>query len=370
MQTMHSTLLIGQYDWEKERLPKAEFEERMATLWKQVPPNVAGIAAYGDRRSNAELAYLTNFIPKLRDGLALIPRNGEAQLLVAGAGNMMPIAARQTWVEKLTPLSEPGKALAEWQAELKGPMVMLGGENLRLALRKGVDEALGGGDVSDKAGAALRAMMRAKRSREVAVIRRSSEVLRAMSQALEAAHKAGKSPTVAIVEAEHVAHKMGAQEARSLVSLDNGRTLRPFMAPSDKAINVVQAYLAVRVSGYWAEGYVNVSKSQNPAAAKAAGALKALIAAARPGAKGSDLAAGLAEAVKPFAEHPVVAGSAGSGIGLSLEEAPRLSAGSGDSLQDGDVVSLRAGVSGSAGHAIVSAMVAITAGGHEVIWSA
>ena len=85
MQTMHSTLLIGRYDWESAKLPKEEFDQRLASLWKALPADVAAIAVYGDRRANAEIAYLTNFVPKLRDGLAVIPREGEAKLYVTGS---------------------------------------------------------------------------------------------------------------------------------------------------------------------------------------------------------------------------------------------------------------------------------------------
>jgi Xaa-Pro aminopeptidase len=214
-------------------------------------------------------------------------------------------------------------------------------------------------------------MMRPKRSKELAVIRQNCAILKAMSQALADAHKAGKSSTVAVIEAEHAANKMGAQEARSLLSLDNGKTLRPFMSPVDKAADVLQAYLAVRCAGYWAEGYVSLSKAQNPAAAKAGEVLKGLIAMARPGAKCGELAQKLKDGIKPFGEHAVTAGSAGNGIGLSLEEAPRLSTASGDTLAAGDVVSLRVGASDGAGHhAIVSAMLAITPSGNEVLWTA
>jgi hypothetical protein len=51
-------------------------------------------------------------------------------------------------------------------------------------------------------------------------------------------------------------------------------------------------------------------------------------------------------------------------IGLSLDDAVR-----DDLLAPGDVLSLRIGVSGGEGAAIVSAMIAITDGGNEVLWS-
>ena len=371
MHTMHSTLLIGRYDWVPGELPKEEFGERIAALWQQVPPETKGIAVFGDRRSNAELVYLTNMVPKMRDALALFPRDGEPSIYSAGAPSMMATFGRQTWMGKPAPLSEPGKVLAEWKAKLGGPMVFIGGENLRLALRRGVDEAVGGDAASKQAGAALRAMMRPKRALEIAAVRRACAILDAMAKTLGQGFRAGKGPSAAVIDAEHEAVRMGAQEARSLLSLDGGRTLRPFMTPADKPADELQVYFAVRYAGYWAEGFIPLAKGRNPAADKASEALKKLIGLAVPGAKCSDLAGVLDQSSAPFGVHPATAGSAGSGIGLSLEEAPRVAHDRTEALQPGDVVSLRVGLSdGKKQHAIVSAIVSITASGSEPLWSA
>jgi Xaa-Pro aminopeptidase len=124
------------------------------------------------------------------------------------------------------------------------------------------------------------------------------------------------------------------------------------------------AYMAVRSNGYWSEGYVTFSKSESPAKTKAAEALKAMIAAAKPGASAADIAR-----KAPANAHPVIASSAGGGIGLSMDEEPRLTAASGGKLEAGQVLSLRSGVSEGSSHAIVSAMVLITSSGSEVLWS-
>ena len=139
MHTMQSTLLVGLYDWEPERLPRQEFEQRIESFWKRVPASCAGVAVYGDRRYNAELAYFTHLVPKLRDALALLPRNGAPKVLVSGGANAMPPAARQTWLQKVDPLPDLGKAIAAWRAELGGPVALIGGDQLRQALRNGVD---------------------------------------------------------------------------------------------------------------------------------------------------------------------------------------------------------------------------------------
>jgi hypothetical protein len=55
--TMHPTLLIGQYDWQPERLPKSEFLARIQALWKKISdPTCSAVIVYGDNRNHAELA--------------------------------------------------------------------------------------------------------------------------------------------------------------------------------------------------------------------------------------------------------------------------------------------------------------------------
>ena len=194
-------------------------------------------------------------------------------------------------------------------------------------------------------------------------------MVRAMAEALQSAHAAGRGVTAAVIEAERVGNRMGAQEVRSLLSLDGGKTLRPFLVPVDKVVDPLQVFFAVRSNGYWSEGHVSLSRAANPAAQKARAVLDAVIGAARAGVSAADLDRKRKEALGSSREHAITAGCSGIGIGLSAEEAPRLTAASGDVLREGDVCSLRVGVADEAGHhAIASSMIAITASGNEVLW--
>ena len=203
--------------------------------------------------------------------------------------------------------------------------------------------------------------MRRKSPCECTLIRRACATLDAAVTALTAANQSGAGVTASVLAAEHAALRCGAQDVRTLFSVDQGRTLRPFTVPAEQSADPLQAYVAVRQAGYWAEGFITLSAERQAAAATARAALRSGLAMALPGRRRGDLADAIARAVgapHPVTREPVVS------IGLALEE----SAGRADVLIAGEVLSLRAGVLDRDGAAIASAMVAVRDSGHELLW--
>ena len=171
------------------------------------------------------------------------------------------------------------------------------------------------------------------------------------------------SPTASLL-AEHAALQRGAQDVRSLFSLDGGRTLRPFDIPVAEGSDPLQVYLAVRQSGYWAEGFVRVAPPGDILQEKIGGILDAMVAEAKSGLPCRDLAK-IADAERgSFLLHPLTNNVFGNSIGLALDEPPILARDSNATLEAGAVYSLRAGLLDETGAgAISSAIVAMTAGG-------
>ena len=191
MRTMHSTLLVGPYDWDPGSLPKEEFSARLDNLWRLAGPRCAGALVYGDSRDHAELAYFSNFVPKFRHAMALFGRGGKARLLVAGdAAITLPAASRLTWIDTLGALSDPGPALAQWLAEAvgEGEIASLGERPMRLAFRNSLREACGVHPLRD-ATDLVRSQMRSKRPLEIAAIARSCSILQTARLALEKARR-------------------------------------------------------------------------------------------------------------------------------------------------------------------------------------
>ena len=368
MQTMHPTLLIGPADWDPQEMPRAEFDARLAALW-QDHPDAGGAIVFGNARDHAALAYLTHFTPKLEAALALIPRAGEAQMLIGGGANMMGAAKPLTFVERLAPLRGAAKTIADWANALPGggSVVLIGGDAMPYGLRRAIAAALGPSAVLTPGEDALRSRMRVKSPRELAAVRGACAILAAAADTLGEAQRAGKGITDCVIDAEHAALAHGAQDVRSLFSLDGGRTLWPFDVPLAKPADPLQVYLAVQHDGYWAEGFVRAASGDDPLRQQASDILRAMLAAARPGVTGRELQRVVNAGRGPLRAHPLADGMLGTSIGLALDEEIMRDDGEAR-LEQGGVYSLRAGLLNEEGQgAIVSTMVAMTDKGCELL---
>src|SRR3954470_23230409 len=184
---MHPTLLIGPSDWQPEHMPKAEFLDRIAALWQRCP-TASCVLVYGNSRHHAELAYLTNFIPKLEPAVALLSRSDEPRLFVGGGPNMLGAARPLTWIEDVVPLKELERTRTFG-------CILIGGGYMSAPLRRIVGEAP---DVTLQ----LWAQMRHKSAHELAAIRESCSILNAAMVAVAEAQQSGASVTAAILAGE------------------------------------------------------------------------------------------------------------------------------------------------------------------------
>ncbi len=369
MQTMHPTLLVGPADWEPKQMPREEFDERLTDLWRD-HPNASGAVVYGNSGDHAALAYLTNFTPKLEAALAFIPRRGEARLLIGGGVNMVPAAKPLTFLENLAPLREAAKAAAAWAHTLPaGDILLIGGDAMPTDMHRAFNQALGADRKTETADATLRTSMAIKRPRELHALREACATLEAAAQALRAASHNRESVTDCILLAEHAALQRGAQDVRSLFSLDGGRTLRPFDIPVAERCDPLQAYFATRQSGYWADGFIRVAPVGDTLQATIDGILNSMVAAAEPGLSCRDLARVIDAERGGFRLHPLANNVFGSSIGLALDEPPILARDRNARLEAGAVYTLRAGLLDETGAgAVSSVVVAMTAGGSDVLW--
>jgi hypothetical protein len=363
---MHPTLLVGPADWDPARMLQEEFRARIEAIWRSWP-TATGAVVFGSPMSHAALAYLTHFTPKLEPGLALIPRSGEPRLLVGGGVNMVDAARPLTWVKTVLPLRNAGRTVADWARACPADgVVHIGCDAMRPALHREVFDALDPGFAARDATGAVAQHMRIKSACERSAITEACAMLDAAITATRQARRSGASTIEAILAGEHAANLCGAQDVRTLFSRDGGQTLRPFETLAPDRADPLQVYVAIRHAGYWAEGFVMLADKPHPPLDHARAALRTALSHAQAGTTRREIADCVAAAIQPYASHPVTTPVVQS-AGLSLDDPVSAD----EALLPGEVVSLRVGVSDPhEGAAIVSAMIAINARGHDLIWIA
>jgi Metallopeptidase family M24 len=379
---MHPTLLVGPADWDAARLPKEEFIGRIAALWRDADPGIAGLVVYGSPRDHAELAYLTHFTPKLEPAIALVPRAGEPRLLVGGGANMIGAARPLTFVETLLPLRDAGRTIARWAGELgSGRLALVNGGAMAFGLRREIEAALNA--TPPDASAIVADAMRQKSPRELTLIREACASLQATFAAMQEAQNAGCGMTDMVLAGERAAWLRGAQDVRSLLGRE-GRLL-PFTVPDERPADLLQVYAAVRHDGYWAEGFSVLSRNPSPVGEAARATLGKAVALMRPDALLREVAEPLWDSIRPSPTYPLTYRGFGRHIGLSLHEpdclhqwiwqtCPPLP--NPQTFAVGEVYSVRTALAGEdivstaalGGEGIVSTMVLITEGGHEILW--
>ena len=376
MQTVQPCVTIGSYIWAQDRLPYDEFTLRLEELRAAMDRNGwPAVLVYGDVREHAALAFLTSFIPRVRWGMALLPRTGDARLLCAMSTRDLPAMRTLTWIADVRSGMGPEweKAFDPWlerftdnQAQKLGT---IGFDVMAPVLQAAVRRSLGERFVLQRADDVVAIPARRKRPRELTMIRASCKLLETAEKTFVESWRGSHAPETAALDAERVARSLAAQDVRTLVSLDGGRTLVPYQGRFEKCEGPLVGYLAVKVLGYWADMFVTVDDGSATAAARhAEAALEAIIANMRPGTRIDALHAKAVGALAPYKLHPVLGGSIGHGIGLSLHEGAEFQASSDATLVEDGVYALQAGAADAkACNVLISAIVRVAATAAEVL---
>jgi Xaa-Pro aminopeptidase len=318
---------------------------------------------HADAREHGDLAYYTNFIPRLRWAMALVPRHGEPRLLVSMSARDMPAMKLMTWIGDVRTGWDWAGGFDTWlaalQSEGEAALGTLGFNFISVDLHRAVERSLGNHIRLDDAAPFL-PRERPLRPREMSLARDIGG-LAAAAAAIAAAWRDGKGNEAALLEGERAARAAAAQDVRTLVSFDGGRTLAPFAGRFEARTESFLAYIAVKSAGFWAETFVTLSSPQLP---RAEAALDATLAALAPGAEAARVYAAAMAAFAPLTLHPVLSGRVGRRIGFSLDEGGAIDAASAARIAPGSLYTLHVGAAG----AIASAMVAVGKGGAELLW--
>ncbi len=312
------------------------------------------------------LNYLTGFVPKLDQALALLPLEGGIRLIVSGTELMIPQAKLLTWVEDVRPFANVPKLVADWLGANKAlsRSRAWGAGSMAHGIHRGITAAVGPLMPLDDT---LDPIRRRKSPRELELMRRASEILggdagarggraRRRRRALGGArgrtrgHRRGRAGRTRAREPHAGRRAAAARRRRGSCTRSAARDGRG----------------AVR--GLLGRGQRHGDGARRPGARRAPRRrLPALLAEARPGATGASLRAVAAQKLAPMTLHPALGGRIGGAIGLSLDEGPL---DDDAALEPGATYALRVGAAGEGGDAaLVSAMIAVGDTATSVLWA-
>jgi hypothetical protein len=357
MQTTHPSIMLGSYIWDEDRLPRDEFDARLAALRVAMEQrNWSAVMIYGDAREHGDLAFFTNFIPRMRWAMAVLPREGEPRLLASMSSRDMPAMRTMTWIGDV-------KSGWEWKyvedcvdrLPKPGAIGAIGFDLMTPLLYGRLEATLSGRHALETADDLAQSARRVHRPRETALIALAADATRTAAEAMKTSWSAGADIESVALAGERAARRLAAQDVRTLVSRDGGLTLEPYSARFDRRPERLLAYVAVKMMGYWGEQFVTAD--DDPLRSRAQAQMDEILAAFAP-----DLSIGEIErrVGRPLRGAPQFLGeSLGHKIGLSLDEGDALTRNA--RIRPDVVYALRTAAIDEAGRAAVVSATALVA---------
>ncbi len=251
----HSVLKRGCSTWDPAAVPQAEFQARLDGVRREMARrDLDALVIYGDNYSFADLCYLTNYFPKVRGGIAVVPRQGAISMLLNIGSRDVPFAKTLTWVEDVRASNQVGSDGAKMIKEKGFESARIGladsGHGFPLPQLEDMKSALP--DVSwldcDDSVAPLRL---AKTARELGAMSEAGSLLKEVCAGAARFIKSGRKEYEVVADIDRLARDKGAEDIRILAG---AQRLNP---PSFKqAANLGShwaLYLAVQHERYWAE---------------------------------------------------------------------------------------------------------------------
>jgi Xaa-Pro aminopeptidase len=328
----HSVLKRGCSTWDPQLVPQAEFQARLDAVRNEIAQrDLDALVIYGDNYSFADLCYLTNYLPKVRGGIAVVPRNGAISLLLNIGSRDVPFAKTLTWIEDVRASNQIGADGAKLLKEKGFEKARLGlvdsGQGFPLPQLEEMKSALA--QVTwQNLHSLLQPIRLRKTARELAAMGEAGRLLREICQDAAAVIKPGRKEYEIVADIDRLARDKGAEDIRILAG---EKRLNP---PSFKQAASIGShwavYFAVQHERYWAEAGRTYYLANDMKVQSAYGKAQEIVAAMAQQLKPNGAVATIDEtARKALGEFYATASVYGiaNGIGLNQWEAPFLSEG-------------------------------------------
>jgi Xaa-Pro aminopeptidase len=251
----HSVLKRGCSTWDPNQVPAEVFQTRLNAVREQMARrNLDALVIYGDNYSFADLCYLTNYFPKVRGGIAVVPREGAVSMLLNVGSRDVPFAKTLTWVEDVRASNQVGadgaKLLKEKGFEKAKIGLVDSGQGFPLPQLEEMKAALP--NVSWQNCAPMLQPLRLVKSRqELAAMREAGRVLREICAGAGGFMTPGRKEYEIVADLDRLARDKGAEDIRILAG--EKRLNPPSFRQTATITGQWAVYLAVQHERYWAE---------------------------------------------------------------------------------------------------------------------
>jgi Xaa-Pro aminopeptidase len=251
----HSVLKRGCSTWDPKEVPQTEFQARLDNVRSEMArQDLTALVIYGDNYSFADLCYLTNYFPKVRGGIAIVPRVGALSLLLNIGSRDVPFAKTLTWVEDVRASNNVGadgaKLLKEKGLETAQVGLMDSGNGFPLPQLEEMKAALP--SVSWRRCDALMVSQRlVKTALELGAMRAAGRLLNTVCNEGERFIKPGRKEYEIVADIDRLARDQGAEDIRILAG--ETRLNPPSFRRSTALGDHWAVYLAVQHERCWSE---------------------------------------------------------------------------------------------------------------------
>jgi Xaa-Pro aminopeptidase len=251
----HSVLKRGCSTWDSQRAPQAEFQARLEAVRREMArQNLDALVIYGDNYSFADLCYLTNYFPKVRGGIAIVPRDGAISLLLNIGSRDVPFARTLTWVNDVRASNQVGGDGAKLLKEKGFEKAKIGladsGQGFPLPQLEEMKTALPQVSWQD-CHSMIQPQRLLKTAQELSAMREAGRVLREICDGTRAFINPKRKEYEIVADIDRFARDRGAEDIRILAG--EKRLNPPSFKQAANIGNHWAVYLAVQHERYWAE---------------------------------------------------------------------------------------------------------------------
>ena len=251
----HSVLKRGCSTWDPKQVPQELFQSRLNAVREEMARrNLDALVIYGDNYSFADLCYLTNYFPKVRGGIAVVPRDGAISMLLNIGSRDVPFAKTLTWVEDVRASNLVGADAAKLLKEKGFEKAKIGladsGQGFPLPQLEEMKSALPQASWQG-CDTMLQPLRVVKTAQELAAMREAGRLLREICAGAAGFIQSGRKQYEIVADIDRLARDKGAEDIRILAG---EKRLNP---PSFKQAAALgdhwAVYLAVQHERYWSE---------------------------------------------------------------------------------------------------------------------